>query len=434
MPKLVSGTIIVQVPFTYNDKTLNEYIGIADDAGVIHPQAEAIEYTNSDIVHITTDNWKPINNIKVISFPDLTKVEGSRVLYQAYAHNSMIEVFSAPQLKEIVGEYACYGLLDCNGDVSIGLHTLDISNLEKIEGTSACYSAFGFHPLLTGHLDLHNLKTVSGRYACYWMFYKNPYTSVDLSGLETVNGERAFSTVFSGADFSEHPINLKSLKSVSGTQCLYQTFSNCGISRATFGALKEIRGTGNRFFNQTFSSYSSDPVLVDAEIIFDVLETIYDSGSASYPMFYQMTGSSKVQRKVYFPSLKTVTASYSINSSNHPFKNMINGSYSTAPHEVHFPIKFSSRASSWTIANCNKYFDIVTEITVNDVVYNRSEENAIRDENCYRLALCWIDENDNRIYTPFDDRAYTKVENKVGDTVYSDPECTESVGTISSIG
>lgn len=68
------------------------------------------------------------------------------------------------------------------------------------------------------------------------------------------------------------------------------------------------------------------------------------------------------------------------------------------------------------------------------MVYNRSEENAIRDDDYYRLALCWIDENNNKVYTLFDDRAYTKVENKVGDTVYSDPECTESVGTISSIG
>lgn len=431
----LTGTIIVQIPFEYDGKTIDNIIPVVNDNGQIESNvpSDGVVYENNDIVHITTDNWAPLNNIEHISFPDLEYIHGNSVFERAYAHASKIKTFSAPKLKEIVGDRACSEMFNENGDPDAQLYSIDISSLEKIEGSSACSTMFGFNKHLTGNLDLHSLKSISGYYACYWMFRGSNYTSIDLSGLESISGERAFATVFDENDFTGQDLTFNSLKSVSGTQCLYQAFYSCGIRRMNFPALKEIRGTGNRFFHQLNYTTQGDAYLCDSEINFDVLETVYDSGWSSGGMFYQMCGSSKKQRKVYFYSIKTVTASYSISNSKHPFYNLFNTTYSAHPHEIHFPMKFSSRASSWTISNCSKFFDIVTEITVNDVVYNRSEENVIRDSNFHKTALCFIDENDNRIYFPCVDTYETKTQPVVGDTLYSDPECSESVGTVTAI-
>ncbi len=100
--------------------------------------------------------------------------------------------FSLPDNATDVGPFAMnYAFCNCTG-----LTSIDLSNLTTISGQRAMYCAFQRCTGLTS-IDLSNLTTISGLNAMYGAFQGcSDLTSIDLSNLTTISGQNAMYYAF----------------------------------------------------------------------------------------------------------------------------------------------------------------------------------------------------------------------------------------------
>ena len=149
-------------------------------------------------------------------------------------------------------------------------------------------------------------------------------------------------------------------------------------------------------------------------------------GSCLVSVFSGCTGLTKE----YFPMLTDVyKGSFKgISSSSYAFYGCKNIT------ELHFRADMQATIESCTgysskfgATNATIYFDLIGTITVNGVAYARDEKQSIRVDGV-KTFVGWKDENENVIYTSYENNA----EPAVGTTVYSDAGTTQ-VGTVEGV-
>lgn len=103
--------------------------------------------------------------------------------------------------------------------------SLDMSGIQKITGSSACYQMFNEAAGITS-VDLSNLDTVSGQYACYEMFRGTSVASANLNALREISGSSgSCNGMFSGTLLTT--MTFPSLSVITGSAALQNAFSRC---------------------------------------------------------------------------------------------------------------------------------------------------------------------------------------------------------------
>ena len=185
--------------------TASTFLGNVDANGVLQKPTEETNLVFTDVedigsavlVYFAYRNYSgqsySFNNIKTVSFPDLTTLSGNYALNYAFNSCTGLTSVDLSSLTTVSGRSAMqYAFSGCTG-----LTSVDLSSLTTVSGSSAMASAFSGYAGLTS-VDLSSLTTVSGSSALGSAFYNCAgLTSVDLSSLATVSGSSAMSSAFS---------------------------------------------------------------------------------------------------------------------------------------------------------------------------------------------------------------------------------------------
>ncbi len=131
------------------------------------------------------------------------------------------------------------------------LTSVDLSSLTAVSGDRALNYAFNACTHLTS-ADLSSLATVSGASAFSHAFYGcTTLTSVDLSSLTTVTGSQAFGDAFNACT-GLTSIDLSSLTTVSGGSAFRGVVSNCAhLTSVDLSSLTTV--TGSQAFGSAFA-------------------------------------------------------------------------------------------------------------------------------------------------------------------------------------
>ena len=130
-------------------------------------------------------------------------------------------------LSHITRLYADNALYNCFvGGAFPNLTSVDLSNLEEINGVGACNTTFaGCSNIISA--DLSSLRIVSNDWGCASMFAEcSSLTSIDLSSLESLTGVDCMGYMFVGCT-SLTELRFPSLKTVLNSSVFYQMLDRC---------------------------------------------------------------------------------------------------------------------------------------------------------------------------------------------------------------
>lgn len=142
----------------------------------------------------------------------------------------------------VVPKYCIQKTKDANNKIEMGSSVIDLTGANDLGDCALCYSYY-LNPNVSGICDLSSISNMSGKYACYWAFAakepsneweweSTPYsieshiTSVDLSGLTTISGEKACDHMFYNCK-NLTTVDLSNLTSVSGKSSCDSMFEEC---------------------------------------------------------------------------------------------------------------------------------------------------------------------------------------------------------------
>lgn len=237
----------------------------------------------------------------------------------------------------------------------------------------------------------------------------------------------------------------------------FSQYMTIGEGRFNFGSLESVGASG--YYSYVFvSMFRGIKKLELVQRIFPKLKLVYGTNMFADFLFYNgQIGANYYLPNAMFPSLEEfygaygtsdITSEYSAvfgelcakiflpkctRVPTYMFKKRTSNQLYEYIQELHFAIK-----NRVAIEACSGYsnnfgasgvfFDLVSAITVNDVVYQRSEEDSIT-ETFEKFYTAWKSDNGDIVYTY--DGNYT-VEPAVGTEVFSDGGQTV-VGTVSAI-
>ncbi len=357
----------------------------------------------------------------------------------------------------------------------VSAHILDLTGVTVIGKYQLCEAYYGSQRL-TGEVDLSMITRMDDQ-ACSRAFYNcRNITHVDISSLR-IFGTYSCYNMFSACTGIQS-VNFGSLESISGISCCQEMFYGCtGITDVTFSALKMVYGgclrsmfygcTGIQTVNMPLltvldGGYSCASMFEKCSSIQSIdlssLKTLYANTTCqlmfasctsltnvSLPslsviggalqcegMFSQCTNLSKLS----FPA---ITTSSFISGRDH-FRNMCSGASNVT---LHFPSNvrsviegltgYSETAPFGATAG-QVLFDLPATVILtgaNTTEYQRSPKDDTQ------TALAWRVKDGGTISAPVIDWTpfYTNgtTDPQVGDTLYSDAECTTAVTTIDSI-
>ena len=218
----------------------------------------------------------------------------------------------------------------------------------------------------------------------------------NFDGIEEITNEGVFSNMF--ASQRKVSASFKKLKKVNAANVFDSTFSGARICPdETFPVLEEVGG------KTCFSSFMV--VQKSNEVVFSKAKRIVGSASAYDATFRVYSGA--IWK---FPSATEL--------SGYVF-------YSSGADEIHFATANQAAIEAcdgydnkFGATNATIYFDLMLNITVNGVVYDR--------EHTIGGYTSWKDTNENLVYTD------ATAEPAVGTVVYSDQGVTE-LGTVSEV-
>lgn len=308
---------------------------------------------------------------------------------------------------------------------------IDMSGLQRITGTYACYRMFGTGLGGLISVDLSNVSEITGANACQQMFYRCQrdevdYFSVDLSSLKKVSGERSCNNMFEESRLQN--INLDNLTIINGNESCHGMFldakyiSNINVSSLTTILKYEA---ARSLFARTTSLTSID---------FSSLK-IMDGNLCGEYLFLSDTNLTTVN----FPAFANNTFGSTYTSQ---LKNFVQGITGCT---IHFPKNLDPQSGSTTISSLQTYpsfggtntvlmFDLPSTnhlISADTVEYERNPKYDTQTALAWRVKDTGTTSDPIIDWTPF----YTSTLNDpvVGDTIYSDAACTTAVTTISSI-
>lgn len=200
-----------------------------------------------------------------------------------------------------------------------------------------------------------------------------------------------------------------------------------------FPKLKQALG------NQAFYYLMTNTTAPDYDLVFPVLE---EAG----PRSLRLMGKEK-DRGYTLSALKIISGAGVFQPPNSTKNDIyllsavdISGTpFDTSVRVVHFAKKnqatiealdgYDTKFASTSAANNITFvFDLITYITVNDVVYTRSEQDSIRPDIYTKTYIAWKSDSGDIVYTDYANSA----EPAVDTPVYSDAGTTQ-VGTVSAI-
>lgn len=341
----------------------NTWVGVLDDNGKLNYKTEPVE----------------------LVFTGMKDIGDWCFAYRYYYKKNIQASLIFSDLEDVTGEDAMNYFFYQSGATSV-----EFPKLTHVTGSSAMYNAFSYNANLT-NVVLENLVEVSGEYAMVNCFSNcSKLTSVSLPSLTTISSQSGCLSLFSSCSYITSA-DLRRLTTISGNSgASNMFFSNSQLKTINLNSLTSV--TGNTAMTQMFKSN------------------------------YQLA-------KIRFPSLVEVSnKAFSSSSSSDIFYSCTN------LRQIHFRKDAASIIQSlyrysnkWGATNATIYFDLVGSITVNDIVYTRSEQNSIYDDEGNQLFIAWKNNNDY-VYTAYVENS----EPTVGTNVYSD-EYLNIVGTISAI-
>lgn len=245
-------------------------------------------------------------------------------------------------------------------------------------------------------------------------------------------GTEAFSYFTSGCDISVALVNFESLVGVGTNTKVYNSsnFRNMlygckkyNLVQRMFPKLKTVYGTTAFGAFVPSSAYATNRNI--PKMMFPEMEDFYGQyGTTDITTTYNAIFGD-MDAVVFLPKCTRVPT--------YMFQERAPSSSYQYQRELHFAIK--NRAIIEACAGYNNnfggtgvFFDLVSAITVNDVVYQRSEDDSIT-ETFEKFYTAWKSDNGDIVYTY--DGNYT-VEPAVGTEVFSDGGQTV-VGTVSAI-
>lgn len=257
----------------------------------------------------------------------------------------------------IIGDYA---FSSCFRDCS-RLHTVILDSIESV-GQNAfyefCYNCLELGAVIFPQQDW-KIETESA-------FARSFCNCVNLGGVKHLNYLTEISRVNSAQYmFYNTPLNrtrLFKLTKINGTRCAQYMFSNCrNLVEVDLDALQMFAGTAA------------------GRQMFDGCDNL---------------------TKVNFYSLEKFSSSAFYDSSLGIFQNC------NRLLEIHFRSSVQSKVEKlagydkkFGATNATIYFDLVSTIMVNDIIYNRDELNTIRNDMGDRKWVAWVNEVGDRIYT-----------------------------------
>ena len=211
-----------------------------------------------------TDGYSPVNVSAVTSSIDANIVAGNikkdvQILGVTGSYEGTTPAYYIEKTKDANGKLQnSTNIIDLNGATDVGVYVLscaylgvsfpantsiDLSSLTTVSGDRACAQMFEGCTGLTS-VDLSGLTILSGNYACGYMFINcTGLTSVDLSGLTTLSGSYACAQMFNGCT-GLTSVDLSGLTTLSGNYACSQMFYGCvGLTSVNLSGLTTLRGS-----------------------------------------------------------------------------------------------------------------------------------------------------------------------------------------------
>lgn len=285
-------------------------------------------------------------------------------------------------------------------------------------------------------LDLTGVKKIN-YYDFAYKFYNNDNIS-EIKANDLINiGGSAFSYAF--YESSIQKASFESLEEIKGDYTFNNAFYLASIKSLNFPKLKKISGK-SAMANLTYSSK------INIAKCFPVLEEI--NNEKVFSGFCYMSGAASNGVKFIFPKLIKITGASNLYDSTFgsPYTNNTKWEFpnatdftgyiwnisTTYSSEIHFSVKNRETIEScngyenkWGASGATIYFDLISNIIVNNIRYERDEPNSIVPD-AIKTFTAWKDESNNIIYTD------ANTEPAIGTIVYSDEGITE-FGTVSEV-
>lgn len=321
--------------------------------------------------------------------------------------------------------YSLYGSMRFDANTQI-----DMSELQRITGSNACYQIFA--SVLSGlkSVDLSGVSEITGSNACYQMFYYcqryGDNFSVDFGSLKKISGSRSCQNMFQESRLQN--INLNNLTIINGSESCHAMFldakyiSNINVGSLTTALQYEAMRS---FFARAISL--TDVNLSSLKII--------DGNLCGEYLFLSDTNLTTVN----FPAFTNDTFG---STYKNQLNNIVQGITGCA---IHFPKNLDPQTGSTTISSLISYpnfggtntvlaFDLPSTnhlIGANTVEYERNPKYDTQTVLAWRIKDTGTISDPIIDWTPY----YTNTTNdpQVNDTIYSDSACTTAVTTISSI-
>lgn len=286
------------------------------------------------------------------------------------------------------------------------------SNLATGEGYYVLAYAYYGNKNLTGTIDLSNVKYLMGNGTCEYMVSRCPYiTGINLSNLESMIGlGSAIFDSFARQCTALTSVNIDKFYQVSGGNIFDYSFYGCtALTSFKFTSLKVFYGSNNlvQLFNYTFSG-------------------------------------SGIQ-DIYFPAVKEST--FYMPNSTTLYSNCINNIIKGVTGcTLHFPKNLDPAGGSTVLSSLNGYpnfggtntvlaFDQPSTVILtgaNSQAYERSPKDDTATALAWRKQDVGTPQQGFTVdWTPFYTNGTT--DPQVGDTIYSDSACTQTVTTIGAI-
>jgi hypothetical protein len=219
------------------------------------------------------------------------------------------------------------------------------------------------------------------------------------------------------------------------TSAFEHAFDNAAGAFPRFPLLRKALGSSSFYY------FMTNTTALDYDLVFPVLEEV---GARALRLMgceksrgYTLSALKKISGAGVFQPSGSVTGKNDIyllsavDISGTPFD--------TSVRYVHFAKKnqttiegladYASKfATSSAAKNITFFFDLITSITVNGVVYTRSEQDSIRPDLYTKTHIAWKAQDGQVVYTDYTD----SVEPAVDTLVYSDAGITQ-IGTVTEV-
>lgn len=404
-------TAVVNTPapiIKYNVSSASVLLGDVDSNGVLQ-NANAptdIVFTGvkgiaalSSTMGVLFRRFQNLNSIKSLSFPDLATCSTAYACAYMCHNCSNLESVDLSALTSAGERSFTYAFYGCTSLRSLSLPLLtSASSAAFVDVCAGCTSLESVNiPLLT-NITLGAVAPFSNAFS-------------DCTSLRSVNmplmQQGKFDSMFKNCTSLPELI----LPSLTQAYSLSYMCNGCtSLTKFSAPLLTTVNGGAQVMSNML----SSTAVQV---VKFESLNQI----SSGNLCLVQAFASCQYLTDVYFYALNTNSfGSYTL-----PFENMLKSDSNVT---VHFPMRIQSKIGSWPDVlngfggtNTTVLFDIVTSMFgANSSSYSRQEKDSTD------TATAWV--NNGTLY-------YTSgtTEPIVGDTIYSDAECTTAVTTVSTI-